>query len=97
MKNPFKKEKSLIDIRKEELAERYLEAQSEDARLEIVQEYLELDERSLEYAKLENDHKIGGKEILQNGVTILLAGATLAFECSDTLRSKVTNLWLRRR
>lgn len=98
MKLPWKKENDdLLEIAKAELVERYLEAQSEEVKAEILAEFMELDARSLEYEKIRAEHRIDAKSLLTNGVTILLAGATLVFECSDTLRSKVTNLWLRRR
>lgn len=88
--------KDLSEIAKEELVQEYMLAETEEDKEAILKKWSELDDRSLEWERIRAEHRIDGKTLFNGGITILLAGATLVFECSDTLRSKVTNLWLRR-
>ena len=91
-----KKANDLVALRKEELVAAYLAADSEEDKRIILNEWSALDDRSLEWETIQADHRVDGKTIFNGGLTLLIAGATLIFECSETLRSKVTNLWLRR-
>ena len=91
-----KKTNDLVALRKEELVAAYLAADSEEDKRIILAEWSALDDRSLEWEGIQAEHRIDGKTLFNGGLTVLIAGATLVFECSETLRSKVTNLWLRR-
>lgn len=92
-----KKKPQLTDIVRDELTEAYVTSESEEQKEAIWNAWKDVDKQALEREKLRADHAIDAKTVFTSGVTVLLAGATLAFECSDTLRSKVTNLWLRRK
>ena len=99
MQLPWKKQEkvNLLDIAEQDLVEAYLAADTEEKKTAILADFMELDARRLEYEKIYAEHRIDPKSLLTNGVTILLAAGTLIFEREDVLRSKVTQLWLRRR
>lgn len=97
MKLPWQKKDDLLEVAKSELLERYLASDDEDEKAQILEEYMHIDEQSLEHEKVQATGKIDGKTILGTATTILLAGATLFFEQTDVLHSKVVPLWLRRR
>lgn len=59
--------------------------------------YLELDARNLEHKKVRREGSIDPKTWLNTGTTIGLALLTLNYERFDSLRSKVAQMWLRRR
>lgn len=87
-----------IELEKEELARAWsFEELNSEERQALVDRYLELDSHQLEHEKIRAEHGIDAKTLLTNGVTIGLALLTLNFERFDVLRSKVANLWLRRR
>lgn len=62
-------------------------------RRALIDEYKELDEvtRQAQDSKVKRITSIGGMIL-----TLVLGVLTLNFERTETLRSKVTNLWLRR-
>lgn len=68
-----------------------------EKRKELIDRYVELDQHQLEVEKVKKDGKIDAKTLLSSGVTVGLALLTLNFERFDVLRSKVSNLWLRRK
>lgn len=87
-----------IELEKQELARAWaVEELDSEERQELINRYLELDTHQLEHEKIRAEHSIDPKTLLTNGVTIGLALLTLNFERFDVLRSKVANLWLRRR
>lgn len=98
MKLPWWNErKDLLEVAKSEILEQYLASDDEDEKAELLARYMSIDEQSLEHEKIQAEHKIDAKTWLATGTTILLAGATLFFEQTDVLHSKVVPLWLRRR
>lgn len=97
MRLPWQKKENLLEVAKDELLERYLASDDEDEKAELLARYMSIDEQSLEHEKIQAEHKIDSKTWLATGTTILLAGATLIFEQTDVLHSKVVPLWLRRR
>lgn len=97
MKLPWKKDDP-IELEKQELARAWAcEELDSSARQELIDRYIELDTHQLERDKVRAEHGIDAKTLLTNGVTIGLALLTLNYEKCDILRSKVANLWLRRR
>lgn len=87
-----------IELEKHELARVWgVEELDSAKRKELIDRYMELDNHQLEREKIRAEHGIDAKTILANGVTVGLALLTLNFERFDVLRSKVANLWLRRR
>ena len=97
MKLPWKKDDP-IELEKKALAEMWaVEELDSEARQQLVNRYMELDNHQLARESIRADHGIDAKTILTNGVTIGLALLTLNYEKCDVLRSKVANLWLRRR
>lgn len=97
MEFPFRKKKDLREIAKEELLERYLASDDEEEKAELLNQYMHIDEQSLEFLKVQAEHSIDHKTILATVTTFILCGATLFFEQTDVLHSKVVPLWLRRR
>ena len=98
MNLPWKKEVDPIEQEKQELARAWaVEELSSEARQELIQRYLELDEHQLQREAIRAEGAIDAKSLLTNGVTIGLALLTLNYEKFDILRSKVSTLWLRRR
>lgn len=97
MKFPWKKDDPL-EKEKEELAQAWaVEELDSEKRQELIKRYLELDNQQLEHKKVQAAGQIDAKTLLTNGVTIGLALLTLRYEQFDVLRSKVANLWLRRK
>jgi len=97
---PWKKEKTVdpIELEKQELAEMWSreELNSEERNL-LIQRYLYLDEvYTRKHKKLDAKGAIDKKTLFNGGLTVGLALLTLNYERFDVLRSKVTNLWLRR-
>ena len=87
-----------IELEKQELARAWaVEELDSEERQELIDRYLELDTHQLEHEKIRAEHRIDARTILTNGVTVGLALLTLNYERFDVLRSKVSNLWLRRR
>lgn len=87
-----------IELEKAELARAWAVEELDSAeRQELIDRYLELDTHQLEHEKIRAEHGIDARTLLTNGVTIGLALLTLNYERFDVLRSKVANLWLRRR
>lgn len=98
MKLPWKKEVDPIELEKRELALAWSREELDSSeRQELIDRYLELDERTLEHEKIRAEHRIDAKTWLSSGVTVGLALLTLNYERFDVLRSKAANLWLRRR
>lgn len=97
MRLPWQKKDDLLEVAKQELLEKYLASDDEEEKAELLDQYMHIDEQSLEHEKIQAEHKIDAKTWLATGTTILLAGATLFFEQTDVLHSKVVPLWLRRR
>lgn len=98
MRLPWQKEVGPIELEKMELARLWqLEEPDSEERQALIDRYLELDKRTLEHEKIRAEHGIDAKTLLTNGVTIGLALMTLNYEKMDVLRSKVSNLWLRRK
>lgn len=93
----FEKKVDPIEERKAELAQEWKLTDDPDKKKELIRQYLELDDHQLEREKVRVEHGIDGKTIFNNLVMIGLAVATLNFERFEVLRSKVVNLWLRRR
>ena len=93
-----KKEKSPLEKEMEELAVEWSREELDSARRqELIRRYMELDARRLEHEKLKKEHGIDAKTVLSTGTTLLLAVATLEYERTDTIRSKISQWWLRRR
>ena len=93
-----KKEKSPIERQMDEVALMWAREEPGTDDWYLYQGmYLALDERRLEHQKVQKEGAIDAKTWLSTGTTIGLALLTLNFEKMDVLRSKVTNLWLRRR
>lgn len=97
MKLPWQKKDDLLEVAKDELLERYLASDDEEEKAAILEEYMHIDEQTLEHDKVRATGRIDGKTILGTVTTLVLAGATLIFEQTDVLHSKVVPLWLRRR
>lgn len=98
MQLPWKKEMDPLEAEKLELARAWrVEELDSDERQALIDRYLELDERTLEYKRIHADHCIDAKTWLTNGVTIAMCLLTLNYEKMDVLRSKTTPLWMRRR
>lgn len=97
MRLPWQKKEDLLEVAKSEILEQYLASDDEDEKAELLARYMSIDEQSLEHEKIQAEHRIDSKTWLATGTTILLAGATLFFEQTDVLHSKVVPLWLRRR
>lgn len=98
MNLPWKKDVDPIELEKRELARAWaVEELSSEARQELIQRYLELDEHQLRREEIRANGAIDAKSLLTNGVTIGLALLTLNYEKFDILRSKASTLWLRRR
>lgn len=93
----FEKKVDPIEERKAELAQEWKLTDDPEKQKELIRQYLELDDHQLEREKVRAEHGIDGKTLFNNLVMIGLAVATLNFERFDVLRSKVVNLWLRRR
>ena len=93
----FKKEADPIEEVKKELAQAWVDAETEEEKNALIDRYLELDTHQIEREKVLGEHKIDSKTWLNTGVTVGLALLTLNFERFDVLRSKVTSLWLKRR
>lgn len=96
MNLPFKKE-SPIEREMRELSELWLrEDLDSQERTALVNRYMELANFQLEKDRLRLEHGITPARILNTVTTVGLAIATLNFEEFSILKSKVTNLWLRR-
>ena len=94
----FNKKVDPIELEKQELARAWaVEEVNSSERQMLIDRYLELDAHQLEHEKIRAEHGIDPKTLLTNSVTIALALLTLNYERFDILRSKVSNLWLRRR
>ena len=96
MKLPWKKEDP-IEREKQLLAEMWANEEDEVERQKLIERYVELDNHQLEAEKVKSGGRIDAKTLFNGGVTIGLALLTLNFEKFEILRSKVSNLWLRRR
>lgn len=96
MKMPWKKEDP-IEREKELLASLWANEEDEAERQKLIERYMELDNHQLEAEKVKGSGRIDAKTLFNGGITIGLALLTLNFEKFDILRSKVANLWLRRR
>ena len=97
MELPWQKKDDLLEVAKSEILEQYLASDDEDEKAMLLNRYIGIDEQSLEHEKIRAEHKIDAKTILGTVTTLVLAGATLIFEQTDVLHSKVVPLWLRRR
>lgn len=87
-----------IEIEKSALAEEWSrEELDSERRQELIQRWIELDNQQLEHKKLKAAGSIDMKTWFQGGLTLTLALLTLNFEKTDTLRSKVQALWLKRK
>lgn len=96
MKLPFKKE-SPIETEMRELSEAWVREELDSVeRTELVNRYMELANFQLEQDRLRLEHGITPARVFSAATTIGLAIATLNFEECNILKSKVTNLWLRR-
>lgn len=99
MRLPWNKESKVDPIEREmeELAKAWAEEDlNSDKRKELLARYMELDARLLEHKKVKKEGGITPAVALSTGTSIGLALLTLNFERFEVLRSKVTNLWLRR-
>lgn len=96
MKMPWKKDDPL-EKEKELLAQLWANEEDEAERQRLIERYIELDTHQLEAEKVKSGGRIDAKTLFNGGVTVGLALLTLNFEKFDILRSKVSNLWLRRR
>ncbi len=93
----FEKKVDPIEERKKELAQAWKLTDDEEEKQELIKQYLALDDHQLEREKVRSEHGIDAKTLFNGVLTIGLAIATLNFERFEVLRSKVANLWLRRR
>lgn len=96
MKLPWKKDDP-IEKEKEILALMWAEEEDETKRNDLIERYMELDNHQLEAEKVKSGGKIDAKTLFNGGITVGLALLTLNFERMEVLRSKVSNLWLKRR
>ena len=86
-----------IELEKAALAEEWSKEELDsERRQELIQRWIELDNQQLEHKKLKAAGAIDKKTLFQGGLTLVLALLTLNFEKTDTLRSKVQALWLKR-
>lgn len=98
MNLPWKKEPTPLEQEMAEVAQLWALAEPKSDEWEMYKrKYLELDARNLEHTKVRSEGAIDAKTWLSTGTTIGLAILTLNYERFDNLRSKVSNLWLRRR
>lgn len=93
----FEKKVDPIEERKKELAQAWKLTDDEEEKQEFIRQYLALDDHQLEREKIHAEHGIDAKTWFNGALTIGLAILTLNFERFEVLRSKVANLWLRRR
>jgi hypothetical protein len=96
MKLPWKKDDP-IEMEKQLLAEMWANEEDEYERQKLIERYVELDNHQLEAEKVKSGGKIDAKTLFNGGITVGLALLTLNFEKFEILRSKASNLWLRRR
>ena len=96
MKLPWKKDDP-IEKEKECLAILWANEEDDEKRNALIERYMELDNHQLEAEKVKAGGRIDAKTLFNGGVTVGLALLTLNFEKFDIVRSKVANLWLRRR
>jgi len=97
MKLPWKKDDPL-EKEKQELAELWAREEPDSpARQELIDRYMQLETHQLESEKIKAGGRIDAKTLFNGGVTVGLALLTLNFERFDIIRSKVANMWLRRR
>lgn len=97
MKLPWKKDDPL-ELEKRELAELWSREEPDSPeRQELIDRYMQLETHQLEAEKVKAGGKIDAKTIFNGGITVGLALLTLNFEKFDIVRSKVANMWLRRR
>ena len=83
-----------IEMEKQRLAEEWLTAPTDEKRQELINQYLMLDDHTFERTKVKWDNM---KVMVGNLVTVGLCLLTLNFEKFDTIRSKASAFWLRRR
>lgn len=96
MELPFKKE-SPIEAEMRELSEAWIREELDSTeRAALINRYMELANFKLEQDRLKMEHGITPARVLSTLTTVGLAVATLNFEECNLLKSKVTNLWLRR-
>jgi len=88
--DPIKKEM-------DELAQLWVNETDQTKKDALIDKYIRLDNHRLEAEKIRANGKINADTLFNGAVTIGLALLTLNFERFDILRSKVANLWLRRR
>lgn len=97
MKLPWKKDDP-IEKEKAELAELWMKEEPDSPeRQELIDRYMVLENHQLETEKVKAGGRIDAKTLFNGGITVGLALLTLNFEKFDIIRSKVANMWLRRR
>lgn len=97
MNLPFYHKESPIEREMRELSESWVcEDLDSTERTALVNRYMELAAFKLEQDRLRLEHGITPARVLSTVTTVGLAIATLNFEECNILKSKVTNLWLRR-
>ncbi len=88
--DPIEKEKQVLAIE-------WANEENEIRRQELIERYMELDNHQIEAEKVRRNGRVSPDAIFNGLITVGIAVLTLNFEKVDILRSRVANLWLRRR